>query len=119
MCTIGDPLMDLGTTLAYWTEAGDAGRAELAAGLDAGPTALPGSLTRRELAERYAEATGCDVSSMLFYYCFGLFKLAVIAQQIYARFVRGTTSDRRFARLDAAVSLLGRIALEATRSGRY
>jgi aminoglycoside phosphotransferase (APT) family kinase protein len=107
MATLGDPLMDLGTTLGYWVEAGDPEDLRLAA---MGPTALAGSLTRGELVERYAEQTGRPVSNPLFYYCFGLFKIAVIVQQIYARFVRGHTQDPRFARLDQLVAILARQA---------
>src|SRR5262249_32177409 len=81
MATVGDPLMDLGTTLGYWVEPGDPEPVQANA---VGPTALPGSLTRAELVARYAEKTGRDVSGMLFYYCFGLYKIAVILQQIYA-----------------------------------
>jgi aminoglycoside phosphotransferase (APT) family kinase protein len=103
MATIGDPLMDLGTTLGYWVEAGDPPALQRAA---MGPTNLPGSLTRRELVERYAQQTGRDVSHAVFYYGFGLFKVAVIVQQIYARFVRGNTRDPRFATLDRLVAVL-------------
>ena len=114
MATVGDPLMDLGTTLGYWVEAGDPEPVRAGA---FGPTALPGSLTRRELVARYAERTGRDVSGILFYYCFGLYKIAVIVQQIYARYVRGHTRDERFARLNERVAALGRMALQATESG--
>ncbi len=107
MCTLGDPLMDLGTTLAYWTEATDDARWR-AAGF--GPTSVPGSLTRRQLAERYGSKTGFDVSGLTFYFCYGLFKLAVIVQQIYYRFFKGHTRDPRFARLNEMVGLLGRVA---------
>jgi aminoglycoside phosphotransferase (APT) family kinase protein len=107
MTTVGDPLMDLGTTLGYWVEAGDAADFQAAA---MGPTNVPGSLTRRELVQRYAETTGRDVSNMLFYYCFGLFKIAVIVQQIYARYVRGHTRDARFARLNDLVMAMCRQA---------
>jgi aminoglycoside phosphotransferase (APT) family kinase protein len=103
MATIGDPLMDLGTSLGYWVEATDPAPLQQAA---FGPTALPGSLTRREAVERYQQQTGRAVLRPEFYYCFGLFKLAVIVQQIYARFVRGHTSDPRFAHLDRLVVLL-------------
>jgi len=89
MATIGDPLMDLGTSIAYWVEAGDP---ELLQAFVVGPTRFPGSLTRRELVERYHAKTGFDVSNMLYYYCFGLFKTAVIIQQIYARYARGFTA---------------------------
>jgi aminoglycoside phosphotransferase (APT) family kinase protein len=115
MATLGDPLMDLGTTLGYWVEAGDPEDLRLAA---MGPTALAGSLTRGELVERYAEQTGRPVSNALFYYCFGLFKIAVIVQQIYARFVRGHTQDPRFARLDQLVAILARQADVAIQTNR-
>jgi aminoglycoside phosphotransferase (APT) family kinase protein len=103
MATLGDPLMDLGATLAYWVEPTDPAPLRHAA---FGPTALPGSLTRREVIERYQSQTGSEVNNVEFYYCFGLFKLAVIVQQIYARFVRGNTSDARFAHLDQLVVIL-------------
>jgi aminoglycoside phosphotransferase (APT) family kinase protein len=75
-----------------------------------GPTNVPGSLTRRELVERYAEGTGRDVRNGLFFYCFGLFKIATIAQQIYARYVRGHTRGARFAHLNDLVAALFRQA---------
>jgi aminoglycoside phosphotransferase (APT) family kinase protein len=116
MATIGDPLMDLGTTLAYWVESGDPEWMHAGA---FGPTALPGSLTRQELVARYADKTGRNVSGMLFYYCFGIYKTAVIIQQIYARFVRGNTQDERFARLNERVAALSRQALLAQETGRF
>jgi len=103
MATIGDPLMDLGTTLGYWVEAGDPAPIQA---LAFGPTARPGSLTRAELVARYAAARGVPVLDPVFYYVFGIFKIAVIIQQIYARFVRGTTKDTRFAGLGAVVGVL-------------
>ena len=115
MCTLGDPLMDLGTTLAYWTEAGDHPRWR-ASGF--GPTSLQGSLTRRQLAERYGRQTGFDVSNLTYYFCFGLFKLAVIVQQIYYRFFKGHTRDPRFANLNEMVGLLGRVAAGAIERDR-
>jgi aminoglycoside phosphotransferase (APT) family kinase protein len=116
MATVGDPLMDLGTTLGYWVESADPESARAGA---FGPTALAGSLTRRELVARYAEKSRRDVSGMLFYYCFGLYKIAVIVQQIYARFVRGHTRDERFAHLNERVAALGRQALLAQETGRF
>ncbi len=115
MCTLGDPLMDLGTTLAYWTEAGDDPHWR-ASGF--GPTALPGSPTRRQLVERYSRQTGFDVSNPTYYFCFGLFKLAVIVQQIYYRFFKGHTRDPRFERLNEMVGLLGRVAVGAIERDR-
>jgi aminoglycoside phosphotransferase (APT) family kinase protein len=107
MATLGDPLMDLGTTLGYWIEAGDPEPLKQTA---FGPTAVPGSLTRRELVARYEQRTSRAVPDPLFYYCFGLFKIAVIVQQIYARYVRGNTQDPRFARLGGLVAVLARQA---------
>ena len=114
MATLGDPLMDLGSTLSYWIEATDPATLQVAA---FGPSALPGSLTRRELVERYAAQTGRDVSTMVFYYCFGLFKTAVIVQQIYARYVRGHTQDPRFANLNETALVLSQQAEQALESG--
>jgi aminoglycoside phosphotransferase (APT) family kinase protein len=85
--------------------------------LPAGPTTLPGNLRRSEVVERYAARTGCDVSNILFYYVYGLFKIAVIAQQIYARYRQGVTHDARFAGLLPAIRALGRTAARATATG--
>lgn len=93
MSTIGDPLIDLGTTLAYWVENGDD---ELLKGVAFCPTTAAGSFTRKEAVLRYAEKSGRDVSNALFYYVFALFKNAVVAQQIYARWKKGLTKDERF-----------------------
>lgn len=108
MATIGDPLMDLGTSLSYWVEAGDPVEFHSAA---FGPTTRPGTPTRRELAEMYAARTGRDVSHILFYYCFGLWKSAVVVQQIYYRFKQGLTKDPRFAMLGAMANMLGEHAV--------
>jgi aminoglycoside phosphotransferase (APT) family kinase protein len=116
MATIGDPLMDLGTSLGYWIEATDS---EAMKAFAVGPTALPGSLTRREMIERYAAQTGRAVGDMLFYYAFGLYKIAVIVQQIYARYVRGYTKDERFARLNEWVAATSQQALKAVESGQF
>jgi aminoglycoside phosphotransferase (APT) family kinase protein len=116
MATIGDPLMDLGTTLGYWIQGDDP---EPIRRFLAGPTAMPGSLTRRELAERYAKAAGRELPDLLFHYVYGLFKIAVIAQQIYARYVRGATRDPRFAALGPVVAALGESAGHAIDSGRF
>jgi aminoglycoside phosphotransferase (APT) family kinase protein len=107
MATIGDPLMDLGTTLGYWIEAPET--EQLSASF-IGPTWLPGALTRTELIERYAQRRGLASCDMRYYHVYGLFKIAVIVQQIYVRFARGFTSDPRFATLDACVCQLARLA---------
>jgi aminoglycoside phosphotransferase (APT) family kinase protein len=110
MATIGDPLMDLGTSLGYWVEASEI--THLSAAL-AGPTALPGALTRAQVVERYAERRGLGSCDMRYYHVFGLFKIAVIIQQIYVRFARGFTRDARFANLDSSVRQLARQAAQA------
>lgn len=114
MATLGDPLMDLGTTLGYWVEANDPQGLRLAR---LGPTSLAGCLTRRELVDRYEDATGRAVANPLFYYVFGLFKIAVIIQQIYARFVRGHTHDARFAQLYGVVAIVSQQAERAIAAG--
>jgi aminoglycoside phosphotransferase (APT) family kinase protein len=115
MCTLGDPLMDLGCTLAYWVQGDDH---EGLKQFVPGPTDLPGNLTRRELIQRYAEVSQRDVGQVLFYYCYGLYKLAVIIQQIYARFARGFTQDPRFASMNREVECLARSAVHAIEIGR-
>ncbi len=110
MSTIGDPLIDVGTSLAYWVEDGDD---ELLKSFAFGPTASPGAFTRREFAQRYGEKSGRDVSNILFYVVFALFKNAVVAQQIYARYKKGLTTDERFASFIWGVRA---IATQATRS---
>jgi aminoglycoside phosphotransferase (APT) family kinase protein len=115
MSTVGDPLMDLGTTLGYWVEADDP---EPLQRFRFGPTHLPGTLTRRELVERYGSGTGRQVPDLAFYYVFGLFKIAVIAQQIYYRWKQGLTRDERFGALIHAIRTLGHIAAEAAETGR-
>lgn len=94
MTTIGDPLFDLAISLCYWVQADDP--AELQAILPT-ITPLPGFLSRREFMERYAQRSGRDLSSMDFYLTFAYFKLSVILQQIYIRWLRGQTRDQRFA----------------------
>lgn len=115
MATVGDPLMDLGTSLAYWVEEGDPDPMKM---MSFGPTFLPGSSTRAGLVEEYARITGRDVSGIAFYFCFGLFKNAVIVQQIYKRYLEGLTRDERFAVLGVAATLLARAAAEAAERGR-
>jgi aminoglycoside phosphotransferase (APT) family kinase protein len=113
MATIGDPLMDLGMTLAYWVQADDHPAIKMAT---FGPTCLEGSLNRQQVAELYASRTGVDIDNILFYYCSGLYKLAVIAQQIYARYVRGATKDARFAGLNHTVAAMGETGVRAIES---
>jgi aminoglycoside phosphotransferase (APT) family kinase protein len=115
MATVGDPLMDLGTTLGYWVDPDDP--TELRS-LAFSLTTLPGNLNRRELAQRYAEQGGLDLSNILFYYVYALFKIAVIVQQIYARYKAGLTKDERFAMMGYVVQMLGKAAVLAIEKGR-
>jgi len=115
MATIGDPLMDLGTALSYWVNADDP---EMLRANAFGLTTLPGSLTRSQLAERYSQVSGRELPDLLFYYTYGLFKLAVIAQQIYARFQAGDSQDERFARFIDLVRLMGQVAAHAAALGK-
>lgn len=108
MATIGDPLMDLGSSLAYWVEADDP--PELQA-IRTMPTNVAGMLTRKEQVALYGEISGIAIDNFDFYYCFGLFRLAVIAQQIYYRYFHGQTRDPRFKNLVHAVAALEKTAL--------
>ncbi len=110
MTTIGEPLMDLGTTLGYWMSK-EVGQELLS--MPFNPRVLMENMTRCELVEMYAEKSGRNTSGMLFYYVFGTFKIAVIAQQIYFRFAKGFTQDKRFATFNHFVNALGKIALSA------
>ena len=114
MTTIGEPLMDLGSSLAYWMSK-DAGKEMLS--MPFNPKVLMENISRQELVEIYEEKSGKKVSDILFYYVFGTFKLAVIAQQIYFRFVKGFTKDKRFATFNHFVNSLGKIALNGIEKG--
>jgi aminoglycoside phosphotransferase (APT) family kinase protein len=116
MATLGDPLLDLGTTLAYWVDADDPEAWRRGALVEL--TERPGTLTRREVALRWARKTGRDLGALVAAYVFGVFKVAVIVQQIYARFQRGLTKDPRFAELGAVVVACGETAQAAIARGR-
>ncbi|MEM6860713.1 MAG: phosphotransferase family protein [Myxococcota bacterium] len=94
LATIGDPLMDLGNSLAYWVQAEDDPIMQM---VRRQPTHLPGMWSRAQLVERYFEASGRTPVDFTFYEVMGLFRLAVIAQQIYKRFYDGVTRNERFA----------------------
>ncbi|MDH3596718.1 MAG: phosphotransferase family protein [Rhodospirillales bacterium] len=94
MCTRGDPLMDLGYLLTFWGEADDDPAWILGASM---PTWHHGFPSREAAVERYARATGFDCGAVHWYHVFGVFKIAVVLQQIYIRYLRGQTRDRRFA----------------------
>jgi aminoglycoside phosphotransferase (APT) family kinase protein len=108
MATIGDPLMDLGCSLGYWVSGDDPSNLQMMRQL---PTTLDGMLSREEIVRLYGEKMELEIGSFDFYLCFGFFRLAVIAQQIYYRFYHGQTKDRRFAVLVFAVKILEETAL--------
>lgn len=110
MTTIGEPLMDLGSSLAYWMSKENG---EEMLSMPFNPRVLMENISRAELVEMYEEKSGKSVSDIVFYYVFGTFKLAVIAQQIYFRYARGFTNDKRFATFNHFVNSLGKIALGA------
>jgi len=114
MATLGDPRMDLGASLAYWVEATDDPRMQFVA---LGPTWRPGAWTRADVAARWAEGTGRDISGIHWFSCFGTFKNAVIAQQIFWRYEHGHARDPRFAALGHLVALMADTGLRAARSG--
>lgn len=114
MVTVGDPLMDLGTTLGYWISP-DAGEELMR--MPFNPYVLMKNISRQDLVRMYGDASGRDTSNVLFYYVFGTFKIAVIAQQIYARYVNRYTSDKRFANFDKFVGALGSFASRAIERG--
>ena len=104
LSTIGDPLTDIGSTIAYWGQQGD---------LDMGITVVsdqPGFYSRREFVEEYAKRSGRDMSDINFYLAFGFYKLGVILQQIYSRWKNGDIDDNRFESLNEAVSNLFEMA---------
>jgi len=108
MTTIGDPLMDLGNTLAYWIEANDPPAMQA---MRRQPSHLPGMHTRASFVEYYARRAGIEIPCIDFYYTYGLFRLAGIIQQIYYRFYHGQTQDQRFARFITMNRLLEQKAL--------
>lgn len=107
MATLGDPLMDLGCAMSYWVQADDPQPLQMAR---MGPTNEPGMPTRAELVARYADKAGMRLYNFDFYYVFGLFRLAVIVQQIYKRFYDGKTQDKRFAVFGHMAMLLNQTA---------
>ena len=113
MATVGDPLMDLGTTLAYWAEEADPDILKMF-----NLSYLNGNFSRAELVEYYASKSNLDVSKILFYYVFGLCKVAVIAQQIYKRYALGFSTDERFSVLNQVVKAAGIKAMESIKSNK-
>ena len=117
MCTVGDPLVDVGLFLSYWTMKGTDGGADRNRSLRA-VTNGPGWMTREEIIKQYEARTGRDLSRIVFYETFARFKVAVVIQQIYFRYVRGQTHDERFRNLDGLVRELSREALTLAEQSR-
>jgi aminoglycoside phosphotransferase (APT) family kinase protein len=106
MAALGDPLVDLGILLAYWAPNSPPDQHDSLTAV----TTTPGWLTPRELIDRYAGRTGSDLSTLKFFEVFALFKIAVVIQQIYYRFVKGQTQDPRFAKFGDRVTYLAQRA---------
>lgn len=111
---LGDPMMDLGNTLAYWIHADDPPFMQM---MVRQPSGAPGMMTRQEILDFYAEKTGADVSGFQFYYIYGIWRLAVIIQQIYARFYRGQNDNPRFKDYGQMTSALGQLARLKIKTG--
>lgn len=112
LATVGDPLMDLGSALAYWIDRDD--EPEFAT-LRRQPSDLPGMPTRSEFIERYLKQTNFNCDDFTFYEIFGLFRLSVIAQQIWSRYRLGQTTNPAFAQLGSMINILMNRALGLTR----
>ena len=105
MSTLGDPLMDLGGSLAYWVQADDDA---IFQSFRRQPTHVDGMLTRREVVDYYGQRTGWNVDNFDFFEVFGLFRVMVIVQQIYRRFVLGQTTNPQFAGFGQAADYMGK-----------
>ena len=116
MATVGDPLMDLGGALAYWVEDDDG---PVFRAFRRQPTHAPGMLTRRQVVERYSQRSGLEIDQdgWRFYEVFGLFRLAVIAQQINHRYFHGQTTNPAFRAFRPAVGFLEQRCLRIIRTG--
>lgn len=117
MSTLGDPLADLGLTLMYWADPGDGDWLTINPG--ATVTSMPGFLTRAQVADRYAEITGRDLSGIGYYVAFGCFKLAVVLEGIHARYLQRKTVGEGFEREGPAVPVLIERAHQMLDSGPF
>jgi len=111
---LGDPLMDLGNTLAYWTQADDPDDMKA---MCMQPCFAPGMLTRTEICEIYARETGYDLNNFNYYLVYGVFRLAVILQQIYYRYYHGQTKNPAFAAFGGRTDMLGNYARSLIEKG--
>ena len=115
MATVGDPLMDLGTSLGYWVDNDDLPELKL---FQLSATTLQGNPTREEFLHEYMLKSNTKIDNPIFYYVFGLFKIAVIAQQIFFRYKKGYTKDKRFKLLELAVISLSVMAKQSIEKNR-
>ena len=115
MATIGDPLMDLGTSLGYWVDNDDLPELKL---FQLSATTLQGNPTREDFLHEYMLKSNTKIDNPIFYYVFGLFKIAVIAQQIFFRYKKGYTKDKRFKLLELAVISLSVMAKQSIEKNR-
>lgn len=111
---LGDPLMDLGATLAYWIEADDP--EEMRAGLKQ-PSAAPGMFTREEVVRYYEEKSGRKIGDYTFYHVYGIFRLVVISQQIYYRYYHKQTTNPAYQRMGPSAQRLGQYARRLIKEG--
>ena len=114
ICAIGDPLMDLGNTLTYWIQADDPDTMKATVRQ---PSLAPGMMTRREILDFYAARTGTDVSQFNYYYVYGIWRLAVVIQQLFKRYHDGATDDPRFKTYPFMTTALGNLARAKIASG--
>ena len=112
---LGDPLMDLGNTLAYWIEASDP---DFMKQTVRQPSMAAGMMTRQEIVDFYTARTGTKIPNIQFYYVYGIWRLAVIVQQIYARFYKGQTDNPRFKDFGALAKSLGKLAQYKIKTGK-
>ena len=107
LCTLGDPLADVGLLMVYWSEPGDASPTVGA------PTAADGMRTRQEMLDRYAEVSGRDLSKIDYYVAFGYWKLACIVEGVYARYIGGSMGTRDTSDFDAFKHQVEALAAQA------
>ncbi|HZO82437.1 MAG TPA: phosphotransferase family protein [Candidatus Binataceae bacterium] len=115
MSTIGDPLADLGWMLTYWSDQRDS---EERRAVVSSMEVAPGYLSRAEMAELYREQAGRAMTDFTFYEVFSLFKLAIILEGSYSRYLRGQADDPMFATYDTRVPGIAQVAWEICRAAR-
>ena len=115
MSTIGDPFMDLGTSLAYWIQNDDP---DFIKSIHLNITSEQGNPSRGEILKLYQNNFGNEIDNIVFYFTYGLFKIAVIVQQIYFRYKKGLTQDTRFKDLDKVVKAYGKMAKQSIQKNK-